>query len=183
VSVLSLTAEGTLALEKVAVPSGTAVAALGTGASAVYVLMTAEKGPEDGGKPKAAEGPGEWEHKKFSGSERAKRYQEQVTGRSADEVYKIGKVEYDGFEGGVLREAKGEGYLEFFEKSGQPKQWYDRSGKFQELIDQARRQSIAARDISVQWHVAEREMVEILRHHLREARIRGIQVIYTPPVF
>ncbi len=46
--VLSLTAEGALAVEQVAVPVGTTAAALGTGAGAIYVLMEAPKDPDEG---------------------------------------------------------------------------------------------------------------------------------------
>ncbi|MFL5346852.1 MAG: hypothetical protein ACJ8AT_18880 [Hyalangium sp.] len=46
--VLSLTAEGTLAVEQIAVPAGITVTALGTGAGALYVLMEAPKAPEEG---------------------------------------------------------------------------------------------------------------------------------------
>jgi hypothetical protein len=52
--VLSLTAEGALALEQVVVPVGTTAAALGTGAGAVYVLTSAGSGPGDAGDGKAA---------------------------------------------------------------------------------------------------------------------------------
>ncbi|WP_224366058.1 Tox-REase-5 domain-containing protein [Hyalangium versicolor] len=178
--VLSLSAEGAMALEQVTIPTGTAAAALGTGASAVYVLMAAERAPKDGSKPSSTEGPGEWKRKKFSGSEEAKRYQEQISGRPADEVFYIDGVEYDGFTSGVLREAKGEHYLNFFKKNGQPEQWYRDSGNFQGLLDQAARQARAARGIPVEWHVAEREMVEILQYHFRQEGISGIRVIFTP---
>ncbi len=180
--VLSLTAEGALAIEQVSVPAGTTAAALGTGAGAVYVLMGADKAAKEGSKSKAAKGPGEWRRKKFSGSERSRRYQEQITGHSADEVYFIDDVEYDGFESGVLRDAKGPGYREFFDKSGEPKQWYKDSGKFQGLLDQADAQSKAARGIPLEWHVAEREMVEIFRRVFERANIGPIQVIYIRPV-
>ncbi|HLL02250.1 MAG TPA: hypothetical protein VK539_16810 [Myxococcaceae bacterium] len=46
--VLSLSAEGTLAMEQMVVPMGATVAALGTGAGAVYVLMGAGNAPEVG---------------------------------------------------------------------------------------------------------------------------------------
>lgn len=45
--VLSLSAEGTLALEQVALPAGTLAAALGTGAGGVYVLMEPFKNPAE----------------------------------------------------------------------------------------------------------------------------------------
>jgi hypothetical protein len=50
-SVLSLSAEGTLAVEQVAVPAGAMATALGTGTGAVYVLMGAGKTPGEGGQP------------------------------------------------------------------------------------------------------------------------------------
>ncbi len=48
IPVLTLTAEGALAVEQVAVPVGTTVAALGTGAGAVYVQMGSGTGLEGG---------------------------------------------------------------------------------------------------------------------------------------
>jgi hypothetical protein len=48
--VLSLTAEGALAIEQVTIPVGATTAALGTGAGAVYVLMGSGKTPDEGGQ-------------------------------------------------------------------------------------------------------------------------------------
>jgi len=48
IPVLTLTAEGALAVERVALPVGTTAAALGTGAGAVYVQMGSGTGPEGG---------------------------------------------------------------------------------------------------------------------------------------
>jgi hypothetical protein len=56
--VLSLTAEGALAIEQVAVPVGATVAALGTSAGAVYVLMEPGRAPDEGGRNQAS-GAGE----------------------------------------------------------------------------------------------------------------------------
>ncbi|MBN1205922.1 MAG: hypothetical protein JXB05_13480 [Myxococcaceae bacterium] len=180
--VLSLSAEGALAVEQVLVPVGATAKALGTGAGAVYVLMTAERAPGGERRATPAKGPGEWRRKKFSGSERSRRYQEQITGRSADEVYFIGKVEYDGFNAGVLKEAKGPGYRKLFKKDRQPEDWYKASGNFQKLLDQAARQSKAARGTPVYWHMAEREMVDILRSYFDRAGIENIQIVHTPPI-
>lgn len=180
--VLSLTAEGVLAVEQVAVPVGAKAVALGTGVGAVYVLMTAEKAPDGERASPSAKGPGEWKHRKFTGSERAKRYQEQITGRSGDEVYFIDGVEYDGFRAGVLKEAKGPGYRKFFDEDGDPEYWYEASGEFQKLINQARNQEKAARNLSLEWHIAEREMVDILLRHFKSEKIKDIKIIYTPPV-
>jgi hypothetical protein len=56
--VLSLTAEGALAMEQVAVSAGTTAAALGTGAGAIYVLTGPGKPPGVGQSPGATKGPG-----------------------------------------------------------------------------------------------------------------------------
>jgi hypothetical protein len=48
--VLTLTAKGALAIEQVAIPMGATAAALGTGTGAVYVLMGAERTPDEGGR-------------------------------------------------------------------------------------------------------------------------------------
>jgi hypothetical protein len=52
--VLSLTAEGALALKQVSVPVGATAAALGTGAGAVYVLMESAGPPDEGGSARAS---------------------------------------------------------------------------------------------------------------------------------
>ncbi|HYI01583.1 hypothetical protein [Hyalangium sp.] len=52
--VLSLSAEGALAIEQVVVPVGYAAAALGTGAGAVYVLMESPKAPSEGAQTSSA---------------------------------------------------------------------------------------------------------------------------------
>ncbi|HYI00733.1 hypothetical protein [Hyalangium sp.] len=52
--VLSLSAEGALAIEQVAVPVGATAAAVGTGAGAVYVLMESTKDPGEGGGAQAS---------------------------------------------------------------------------------------------------------------------------------
>jgi len=59
----------------------------------------------------------------------ARRYQEQITGHSADDAYWVGGmstqaggVKFDGFMDGVLLAAKGPGYAKFFEGL-EPKRW------------------------------------------------------------
>jgi hypothetical protein len=121
--VLSLSSHGTLTLTQAAIPAGARVAALGSGAGSVYVLMAPAKPPRPRATATSAQAPGQWRRRKFSGSSQAQRYQEQISGRSAEEVYYIGEVEFDGFQNGVLLEAKGPGYSAFFEGNGQPKHW------------------------------------------------------------
>ncbi|MDC0707360.1 Tox-REase-5 domain-containing protein [Stigmatella sp. ncwal1] len=180
--VLSLSPQGTLALTQATVPSGSLATSLGTGVGSVYVLMAPAKPPRSRNTPSRAQGPGAWRQRKFAGSAQARRYQEQISGHTADRVFYIKTIEYDGFRDGILLEAKGPSYLKFFERDGNPKHWYAASGEFNNLIAQARAQSKAAQGTRVQWHVAEHEMVNILRYHFHNSEISGIEVIHTPPL-
>jgi hypothetical protein len=86
-------------------------------------------------------------------SRRSARYQEQITGHSASEAYwvggvgrKSGGVKLDGFEEGVLLDAKGPGFANKFNAGLTPKKWFEFSGA-KALVDQARRQLKAAKGI------------------------------------
>ncbi|MFB1484680.1 Tox-REase-5 domain-containing protein [Corallococcus sp. RDP092CA] len=184
VPVLSLSAEGVLALERVAVPAGRAASVLSGGPGAAIILQRANAASK-GGAP--AQGPGQWGPANESMSARARRYQEQITGHSADEAYWVGGVgpnsggvKFDGFKDGVLLEAKGPGYAKFFEGL-EPKEWFRHSGD-QGLIDQAQRQLSRVRSTGtpIQWHVAEMRAADAIRLLLNEAKIRGIEVVHTP---
>ncbi|WP_223741541.1 Tox-REase-5 domain-containing protein [Corallococcus sp. AS-1-12] len=184
VPVLSLTAEGTLALERVAAPAGRAAAALSGGPGASIILQRASTASK-GGAP--SQGPGQWGPAKESMSTRARRYQEQISGHSADDAYWVGGaspqaggVKFDGFKDGVLLEAKGPGYAKFFEGL-EPREWFRSSGA-QGLIDQAQRQSdtIRGMGIPIEWHVAEKHAADAIRRLLEDAEVKGIKVIHTP---
>ncbi|RKG84949.1 Tox-REase-5 domain-containing protein, partial [Corallococcus terminator] len=132
-------------------------------------------------------GPGKWGPAEESMSARARRYQEQISGHSADEAYWVGGVgrnsggvKFDGFSDGVLREAKGPGYAKFFEGL-EPKQWFKNSGA-QGLIEQARRQAEKVRGmgISVRWHVAEKSAVDAFRELFKRARVDVVEIVHTP---
>jgi hypothetical protein len=193
--VLSLTAEGELVLGGVVVAEGTAATAASVDLGALSVLHMAGKGlGKSGGAsgksgkstPKKAppKGPGQWKYKKPTNeSPRSQDYQEQVSGRPAWYVYMIGKLEFDGFNGVELLEAKGPGYCEFFNPDGTPKYWYNNSGKFKEMMRQARRQSEAARDLGypVAWHVADANVAEFLRGIFKDRGLDNITVHYTRP--
>lgn len=82
-------------------------------------------------------------------SKRSARYQEQITGHPASEAYwvggvgrKNGGVKLDGFEKGVLLDAKGPSYANKFNDNLAPKKWFAPSGATQ-LIEQANRQARA----------------------------------------
>jgi hypothetical protein len=117
----------------------------------------------------------------------ARRYQEQITGHSADEAYWVGGmntqaggVKFDGFKDGVLLEAKGPGYTKFFEGL-EPQEWFRYSGA-RKLAEQAERQVKKVRDmnIPIRWHVAEKHAAEAIRDLLKNAQVRGIEVVHTP---
>ncbi|WP_164014733.1 Tox-REase-5 domain-containing protein [Pyxidicoccus trucidator] len=184
VPALSLTAEGALVLERVAVPVGRAAAVLGGGPGAVVILHranTAAKAPAPSG------GPGKWGPAKESMKPRSRAYQEQITGHSADDAYwvggmstKEGGVKFDGFKNDVLLEAKGLGYAKFFEGL-EPKTWFQNSGA-KALIEQADRQQkkIKGMKFRIEWHVAEADAARAIQKLLSEARIGEIKVVYTP---
>ncbi len=156
--VLSLTAEGEMVLGGVVVAGGTTTATVGMDLGALSILHMASSGPGNtgGGSGKAGkstqtaatQGPGRWTYKKpTTDSKDSLDYQEQVTGRPAWWVYMIGKVEFDGIRGKELLEAKGPGYCSFFNADGTPKYWYENSGKFDEMMKQAEKQSKLARAV------------------------------------
>ncbi|XXF76745.1 Tox-REase-5 domain-containing protein [Myxococcaceae bacterium GXIMD 01537] len=189
VPVLSLSAQGALTMERVAVPLGRAAAVLGGGPGATIILHRANAAAGQS-SPSGGPGPGQWAPSGEKGaSPRARAYQEQISGHSYDEAYWVGGVDrngggvrFDGFKDGVLLEAKGPGYAEFFEDGLAPKYWYEQSGKAQELIDQAQRQRDAVRGmgIRVEWHVAEEHAANAIRKLLEGTGLDEIAVIHTP---
>ncbi|CAM3437031.1 hypothetical protein G4177_29920 [Corallococcus sp. ZKHCc1 1396] len=180
VPVLSLSAEGALVLERIAVPVGRAAAVLSSGPGAVIVLQRANASTS-GAAPSA--GPGKWGPARESMSERARRYQEQVSGHSADEAYWVGDVKFDGFTEGILLEAKGPGYANKFLDNLTPRAWFEMSGA-KALVEQAQRQLRASFGTGsrIRWHVAEQKTAEAIRDLLRGRGITEIEVVFTPPL-
>nr|AHE14556.1 hypothetical protein asmbl_4 [uncultured bacterium] len=184
VPALSLTAQGALVLERVAVPVGRAAAVLGGGPGAAIILQRAGTATQ-GAAPSG--GPGKWGPARESMKPRARRYQEQITGHPADEAYwvggmstKEGGVKFDGFKDGVLLEAKGPGYAKFFEGL-RPKEWFRHSGA-KGLIEQADRQlkKVKGTGLRIEWHVAEADAAAAFRELLQNANLEEIGVIHTP---
>jgi hypothetical protein len=118
---------------------------------------------------------GEWENVSESMSDRARAYQEQVTGRSGQSYVKDG-VKFDGMKDGVFMDAKGPGYARFV-KNGEFRSWY--RGK-SDLVDQATRQVNAAGKNQIEWHVAEESAANAMRNLLNSEGITGIRIIHTP---
>jgi hypothetical protein len=190
VPVLSLSGEGALVLRMAAVPAGQAVTAVGTGASAVYVLHTATMmvGAAGGGSgssgPPPPGGPGKWVQKAEGMSEEALRYQAQVTGAPAGWIYRVffgtgpgDFVDFDGFVSGVLLEAKGPNLAKFIADDLSPLQFFKGGEK---MLEQATRQFRASRGLPIHWIVAEKKFADYLRALFRRNDLESIEVIHIP---
>ncbi len=185
VTVLSLSAQGALVMERVAAPVGRAAAVLGGGPGAAIILQRASTSA-NGTTPPG--GPGRWGPANEAMPPRSRRYQEQISGHSADEAYwvggmdtKSGGVKVDGSDAGVLLEAKGPGYANKFLDDLEPQAWFEKSGA-QELVTQARRQLRAAEGTRIRWHVAEKKTAEAIQSLFERNGVAGIDVVFTPPV-
>ncbi|HYO72617.1 MAG TPA: Tox-REase-5 domain-containing protein [Archangium sp.] len=192
--VLSLSARGELVLGEAVVAAGTASSVgMDLGAFSILHMAGRGRGRSGGTSDKAekdsrtapARSPGRWTYKKPTNeSKRSQDYQEQVTGRPAWWVYMLGEVEFDGIKLGELLEAKGPGYCSFFNADGTPKYWYVKSGKFDEMLNQAADQSKMAQQsgLPVRWHVADAGVAEFLREIFEERGWKNITVHHTRPV-
>jgi hypothetical protein len=191
VPVLFLDARGALRVERALVSVGQSVTVLGTGLGAAVILHTAASHPAGSSAGSAAAGgPGTWGPTRELLSPRAAHYQAQVSGRPANEAYWLGEVEakeavkFDGFEDGVLVEAKGPGYAARFNADLTPKPGFARAGA-QRLVDEARRQRQAAKErgLLLRWHVAEERAAMALRKLLEANGLSGIEVVHTLAAF
>lgn len=165
---VALSAEGATI---VLAPSAVAMAASGNSSGQAGV----QAGPPHSG------GPGEWAQASENMSEQARRYQAQVTGAPEGYVYRVKRgdqeVDFDGFDEGVLLEAKGTGYAQWINKR------LEFFGNFQgrdQLIAQAKRQISAANGTPIKWIVAEEKLAGALRK-LFMAEQLPIKVIHVPP--
>jgi hypothetical protein len=177
----------------------TVVLAPATMAELAVVAMAA-KGPSGMGPsggvqplPPARKEPGEWRKAKTPPRGRAAKYQEQVTGRSSEEAYHVGTVEFDGYVPkdstlvhvenleGVLLDAKGKGYARFFKENLKPQEWFEKTGALK-LVEQAKRQVEAAAGTGarIRWHVAEEHAAKAIQQLLEEGKVKGVDVVYTP---
>lgn len=166
------------------VPTGTLTTTLGVGVGAVSILHMAVAGKGDGVPP--AGGPGQWVEDTSAMSEQSRAYQAQVTGAPKRWAYRVCRdgrcVEYDGYapKDGVLLEAKGIGYDQWFDVDLKPK--FNFQG-LKSLETQARTQARMAGGLRVRWHVAEPRMVPILKRLFEQWEIEDIiEVVHTPPL-
>lgn len=186
IPVLSLAADGTLAVERVAVPVGRAVTVLGDGPGAVALLHLTSSAAEGARQPEPVGGPGRWGPSREFLSPRAARYQEQRSGHPASEAYWLGEpgtkggTRFDGFEAGVLLEASGPGLASRFNDDLSPKPWFARWG-VKALLEHARRQHAAAQGVGarVRWHVAEELAARAVRKLLEANQLSEVEVVHT----
>ncbi|WP_233585190.1 Tox-REase-5 domain-containing protein [Corallococcus sp. CA054B] len=176
VPVLSLSVEGALVVERVAVPVGRAASVLSGGPGAAIIL---HRTGAASGQPSAPEeqGPGRWGSASESMSEASRKYQAQVTGAPAGKVYTVHEVKFDGFKMGVLLETKGPGYARFL-KDGSFRTWFRGADG---MLEQAKRQFKAAKGTPIHWHFAEREVADAVRDLFRNEGLGTIKVVFTPP--
>ncbi|HEX8441409.1 Tox-REase-5 domain-containing protein [Archangium sp.] len=192
--VLSLTAEGEMVLGRVVVAGRTTTTTVVMDRGALSILHMAGRGQGNTGgtsgkvgqssRMAPSQSPGKWTYKKpTTESEQARDYQEQITGRPAWYVYMIGKVEFDGFNGKELLEAKGASYKNFLTKHGSAQPWFETGEGFRSLLEQAAKQSKLGRTLKlpVVWHVAEAEFAKFLREVFKDNGWDNITVRHTPP--
>ena len=118
---------------------------------------------------------GEWVAESTAGwSSRAVAYQEQITGRSAGQAFKVNGIRFDTFNGVSLVDAKGPGYAKLLDYGlGEAK-----------LLKEATNQVIAALGVPVTWYVAEQDAAAAISKLLGksgDSRIRSIKVVFAPP--
>ena len=118
---------------------------------------------------------GQWETASESMSARAMGYQTQIAGHQG-QIFRLNGVKFDGYNNGILMEAKGPDYANFI-KNGEFRTWFQGA---RGLIEQAHRQLIAAQGIPIEWHVAERTAADVIYKLLEEAGYGMIKVIFTP---
>ena len=137
-------------------------------------LRTPRPGRSDGGV-------GTWGPGKNYGSPRSQAYEEQVTGVPIEHSYIVNGVEFDGYDGFALIDAKGPGYANPIKGgwSAEPE------GKYG-LLNTAQRQVQAVRatgtNTPIQWHIAEKETFDVLKDKQDWGKFPAeIELIHTPP--
>ncbi|MEU7059411.1 ricin-type beta-trefoil lectin domain protein [Streptomyces sp. NPDC046197] len=127
-------------------------------------------------------GPGKWVFTNEKGkSVRAVAYEFQITGVPDGFGYKIfntpnavGELKFDGFQKGVLLEAKGPGYSKIREFRPNVVQ--------EDFVPQAEKQVAAAPNTPIEWHIAERDVFEdAVKLFAENDKLKRVKVVYTPP--
>ena len=152
-------------------------------------LRTPRPGRSDGG-------PGLWGNGKNYGSARSQLYEEQVTRVPIEQSYIVNGVEFDGYDGFALIDAKGPGYDPLIkgdwsrEPKSTPRKVDPVTGKVtpkkKGLIETAEDQVEAVRatgtDTPIQWHIAEKDTFDDLFNRQKSGEFPAeIELIHTPP--
>ncbi len=145
------------------------------------VAMMARGSGGGGAQPPLSGGPGHWVQVDESMSESARNYQAQVTGAPKGYAYRVKmgdeKVDFDGFDKGVLLEAKGTGYAKWIDDELNFVEFFEGGPK---MLEQAQRQVAAARGTPIRWMVAEEKLAGALRKLFKGEGLK-IEVIHISP--
>jgi hypothetical protein len=190
VPVLTLSAEGMLAVRRVAVPAQAMTTAVSTGSGALWILHMSAQGAGGGGSDASRKpwtppsgGPGKWVRKTEGMKPGARKYQSQVSGAPEGWVYRVErageKYDFDGYKDGSLVDGKGPNYDNKFLDTLEPQPWFRNTGA-QELVKNAERQRRVANGVPIRWHVAESKAAMAIRKLLENYGFHDIDVIHTP---
>jgi hypothetical protein len=137
----------------------------------------------DTAQPKLCPAPGPDSPSWPTRSEQSLAYQEQISGLPRGLAVEFNGVSFDGcHESGdtiTLIEAKGTGFL--WAMTG-PDSWRKNYQGLLDNMDQARRQSVAAPNIRIEWHFAEEPVANFFRIAFAKAGYSNVTVYFTPPV-
>jgi hypothetical protein len=132
--------------------------------------------------PPSSGGPGEWVQAGEYMPEQSRRYQAQVTGAPEGTAYRVKRgddeVDFDGFEQGVLLEAKGTGYAKWIDDDLNFVEFF--KGRNQ-MLEQAERQFRVAVGTPIRWIVAEKKLAGALRKLFKANGLEDIEVVHIPP--
>ena len=151
-------------------------------------LRTPRPGRSDGG-------PGLWGEGKNYGSPRSQAYEEQITRVPIEQSYIVNGVEFDGYDGFALIDAKGPGYANPIKGhwSNEPKSTYKtdpvtgevkrvKKGLLQIGKDQVKAVRATGTDTPIQWHIAEKETFDELFNRQKSGEFPAeIELFHTPP--
>ncbi|MER8409668.1 Tox-REase-5 domain-containing protein, partial [Mesorhizobium sp. M1307] len=117
-------------------------------------------------------GPGKWVTVNEPMSPRAAAYQAQISGRPG-QTYTLNGTKFDSFKNGVLVDAKGPGYAKFVKDGEFRDDWWE--GR-QKLLDQAQRQTVAAKGNPITWTFAEQKAADAAKKLFKQEKIIGIDI-------
>ncbi|WP_245767850.1 restriction endonuclease fold toxin 5 domain-containing protein [Stigmatella erecta] len=178
---IRFTAPALAQVESVAISAEGVTIALAS--NAVAMAAGGSSGGKVGAKaaPPSSGGPGQWVQADEYMSDQARRYQAQVTGSPEGTAYRVKsgnkEVDFDGFDQGVLLEAKGTGYAKWIDED------LDFVGFFEgrnQMLEQARRQLKAANGTPIRWIVAEEKFAGALRKLFKGTDLDEIEVVHVP---